>query len=85
MEWESRSLDENAGDDWASRYFHVTRTEHRLGLPWLDAGLALCIAVDRAPGDEVAIVLDYRGELRAPMVVASDAWSYPRSGQPAAN
>ena len=50
MEWESGSLDENAGDDWESRYFHVTRTGHRLGLPWLDAGLAFCIAVNRVPG-----------------------------------
>lgn len=79
MEWESTFLDEYAGDDWASRYFHVTRTGHRLGLPWLDAGLSFCIAVNRVPGDDVAIVLDYRGENGSPIVVASDAWTYPRS------
>jgi hypothetical protein len=78
MESESRSLDANAGHDWESRYFHVTRTGHHLGLPWLDAGLALCIAVNRVPGDDVAIALDYRGEHGAPTVVASDAWTYPR-------
>ena len=44
----------------------------------MDAGLALCIAVNRVPGDDVAIALDYRSEHRAPMVVASDAWTYPR-------
>jgi hypothetical protein len=78
MESESASLDEDAGDDWASRYFHVTRSGHRLGLPWLDPGLAICIAVNRVPGDDVAIALDYRGENGSPLVVASDAWTYPR-------
>jgi hypothetical protein len=77
MESESASLDADADDDRGSRYFHVTRgTEHRLGLPWLDAQLAICIAVNRLPGDDVAIALDYRGE-NGPMVVASDAWTYP--------
>jgi hypothetical protein len=78
MESESTSLDDDADDDRASRYFHVTRgTGHRLGLPWLDARLALLIAVNRSPGDDVAIALDYRGENGSPMVVASDAWTYP--------
>ena len=46
MESASASLDADADDDWASRYFHVTRgTEHRLGLPWLDARLAICIDI----------------------------------------
>jgi hypothetical protein len=53
MESESTSLDENAGDDWESRYFHVTRAGQRLGLPWSDAGLAFCIAVNRVPGDRL--------------------------------
>ena len=78
MESASTSLDADADDDWASRYFHITRgTGHRLGLPWLDARLALLIAVNRTPGDDVAIALDYRGESGGPMVVASDAWTYP--------
>jgi hypothetical protein len=78
MESESMSLDTDADDDRASRFFHVTRgTGHRLGLPWLDARLALLIAVNRSPGDDVAIALDYRGENGGPMVVASDAWTYP--------
>lgn len=79
MERESTSLGENAGDDWASRYFHVARgAGRRLGLPWLDARLAFFIAVNRTPGDDVAIALDYRGENGSPAVVASDAWTYPR-------
>ena len=78
MELQSASLDADADDDRASRYFHVTRgTGHRLGLPWLDARLALLIAVNRSPGDDVAIALDYRGENGSPMVVASDAWTNP--------
>ena len=80
MESESASLDADADDDWASRYFHVTRgTGHRLGPPWLDARLALLIAVNRTPGDDVAIALDYRGENGSPMVVASGR-SSERSG-----
>jgi hypothetical protein len=80
MESASASLDADADDDWASRYFHVTRgTEHRLGLPWLDARTAICIAVNRIPGDDVAIALDYRGENGSPMVVASGR-SSERSG-----
>jgi hypothetical protein len=62
MERESASLDADADDDRAARYFQVTRgTGHRLGLPWLDARLAFCIAVNRTSGDDVAIALDYRG------------------------
>ena len=50
MESVSASLEADADDDRASRYFHVTRgTGHRLGLPWLDARLALLIAVNRSP------------------------------------
>ena len=82
VESQSRVLDTDADDDWSSRYFHVTRRTrepgHYLPLPWLDAGLALIIAVSRDPGDDLAIALDYRSEDGSPVVVGSDAWTYPR-------
>jgi hypothetical protein len=40
-------------------------------LPWLNADRALFIAVNRVPGDDVAIALDYRADGSAPRVVAS--------------
>jgi hypothetical protein len=44
-------------------------------LPWLDDDRALFIAVNREPGADIAIVLDYRRSLTDPRVVASDWWS----------
>jgi hypothetical protein len=79
---QSDVLDTYADDDWSSRYFHITRHTrergHYLGLPWLDAGLALMIAVNQDPGDDLAIALDYRSQDGSPIVVGSDAWTYPR-------
>lgn len=40
-------------------------------LPWLDADQAIFIAVNRYPGDDVAIALDYRDSADDPTVVAS--------------
>jgi hypothetical protein len=47
-------------------------------LPWLDVELAFLVAVNRMPGDDVAIALDYRGDPSDPRVVASDFWTEPR-------
>lgn len=81
IESQSSVLDVYADDDWSSRYFHITRHTrergHYQGLPWLDAGLALIIAVNRDAGDDLAIALDYRSEDGSPIVVGSDAWTYP--------
>jgi len=44
-------------------------------LPWLDADLALFIAVNRQSGADVGIALDYRTSSTDPRVVASDWWS----------
>jgi hypothetical protein len=41
-------------------------------LPWLDAELAVFVAVNRHLGDDVAIALDYRVSRREPRVVASE-------------
>lgn len=78
MERESRSLDMDAGDARASRMLHVTRgsVAGKIWLPWLDAEAAVLIAVNRHPGDDVAIALDYRNDARNPAVVASDAWTW---------
>ena len=40
-------------------------------LPWLNADQAIFIAVNRIPGDDVAIALDYRDSPDEPIVVAS--------------
>jgi hypothetical protein len=79
MERESRSLDQFAREDRSSRFFHVTRgtTAGETALPWLDAELAVVIAVNREPGDDVAIALDYRSDAANPAVVASDVWTEP--------
>jgi hypothetical protein len=47
-------------------------------LPWLDVEWAFFIAVNRMPGDDVAVALDYRGDPADPRVVGSDFWSDPR-------
>src|SRR5436305_1044811 len=40
-------------------------------LPWLDAELAVFVAVNRIPGDDLAIALDFRTEAADPRVVAN--------------
>ncbi len=79
MRRESRSLDRFALDERASRLFHVARGSiaGRVELPWLDADLAVLIAVNREPGDDVAIALDYGSDAGGPAVVASDVWTDP--------
>jgi hypothetical protein len=47
-------------------------------LPWLDPELAVLIAVNRDPGDDIAVALDYRSDAVEPRVVASDFWTDPR-------
>jgi hypothetical protein len=79
MERESRSQDVFAQGERNSRFFHVTRgaADGETALPWLDADLAVVIAVNREPGDDIAIALDYRGDAANPAVVASDVWTEP--------
>jgi hypothetical protein len=81
MELESAPLDSEADDLRSSHYFHVTRgsVAAPVWLPWLDVELAVLIAVNREPGADIAIALDYRNDARAPAVVASDAWTYPNA------
>jgi hypothetical protein len=78
MERESRSLDMYADDEPSSRAFLVTRGSIAgpVWLPWLDAELAVLIAVNRHAGDDIAIALDYRNDAVDPAVVASDAWTW---------
>ena len=57
-------------EDW--RTFKMYRdVEPVRTCPWLSADQAVFIAIDRFPGDDVAIALDYRSDLEIPMVVAS--------------
>lgn len=50
-------------------------------LPWLDAEQAILIAVNRNPGDDVAIALDYRQDAVDPRIVASH-WDKNVKGAP---
>lgn len=45
--------------------------DRQLPLPWLNADQAVFIAVNRIPGDDVAIALEYRDSADEPTVVAS--------------
>ena len=61
----------------ARPFFHEYRgseSEAR-ALPWLDADLALFVAVNRVAGADLGIALDYRTSFTDPRVVASDWWT----------
>ncbi|MGP3965964.1 hypothetical protein ACTWPT_59520 [Nonomuraea sp. 3N208] len=81
MARESQSLDLFADDPPSRDLFRVHRSStlpHPSDLPWLDAEAAVLIAVNRNPGDDVAIALDYRTDRHDPRVIASDFWTDPR-------
>jgi hypothetical protein len=66
-----------APEDW--EFFKMYRNDQpERPLPWLNADRAVFIAVNRIPGDDVAIALDYRNDLSIPHVVASH-WRDRRS------
>lgn len=78
---ESRSLDLFADDEASAQLFRELRgshVTHAVELPWLDVEKAVLIAVNRNPGDDVALALDYRTNPLDPRVVASDFWTNPR-------
>jgi len=73
MEWESSSLD-TLDDDRYAAFLHVARgrgQETPVELPWLDVDQAFFIAVNRVPGDDVGLALDYRTGALDPRVVGS--------------
>jgi hypothetical protein len=72
--------DGTADDPRGSALFHVVRgsVAGPRDLPWLDVEQAFNIAVNRRPGDDVAIALDYRTDPSDPRVVGSDAWTGQR-------
>ena len=80
MHRESRSLDLFADNSRSSELFRVARRSvvGPVELPWLDVELAFLVAVNRMPGDDVAIALDYRSDPSDPRVVASDLWTDPK-------
>jgi hypothetical protein len=80
MRRESMSLDMMADDEPLSRLFALRggRERQSVDLPRLDVEQAVLIAVNRNPGDDVALALDYRTGTADPRVVASDFWTDPR-------
>jgi hypothetical protein len=69
--------DGTADDPRGSALFHVVRgsVAGPSDLPWLDIEQAFDIAVNKRPGDDVSIALDYRTDPSDPRVVGSDAWT----------
>jgi hypothetical protein len=56
-------------------WIHETRGSKQgkpVVLPWLDVEKAVFIAVNKYPGDDVAIALDYRKNIFDPQVIASN-------------
>ncbi|MDC0666470.1 hypothetical protein [Nannocystis radixulma] len=69
-----------AEDPRTSRFFRMVLGSMQptpVELPWLDAELAVFVAVNREPGADLGIALDYRTSREDPRVVASDWWSEP--------
>ena len=64
-----------ADDPRLSAVFHLVRggrVPEPVELPWLDADRAFFVAVNRWPGDDVGIALDYRTGSDDPRVIAGD-------------
>ncbi|MFD6568150.1 hypothetical protein [Micromonospora profundi] len=81
MRSESGSLTMFADDPPSSHLFRQTRgsvATASVELPWLDVEKAVLIAVNRIPGDDVAMALDYRTDPAEPRVVASDFRTDPK-------
>ncbi|MFG3039356.1 hypothetical protein ACGFYZ_20925 [Streptomyces sp. NPDC048330] len=79
MGYQSQSMDLFA-DDPSYAFFREARGSKAtapLELPWLDVEQAFFIAVNRNPGDDVAVALDYRTDPSDPRVVGSDFWTDP--------
>jgi hypothetical protein len=58
-----------------AKVFHMargSRSAEPVCLPWLDVELSVFVAVNRFPGDDLGIALDYRTDATDPRVVASD-------------
>lgn len=73
MTFESRG--HLADDPQSSDVFHEvrrSRVPEPVELPWLDADRAVFVAINRWPGDDVGIAMDYRTDAGDPRVVASD-------------
>jgi hypothetical protein len=64
-----------ADDPRMSAVFHLVRgasVTRPVELPWLDADRSFFVAVNRQPGDDVGIALDFRTSSSDPRVVAGD-------------
>nr|WP_243715464.1 hypothetical protein [Micromonospora sp. KC207] len=80
MTRESTSLDILTQDHASAQLFRLARGTERtepIDLPWLDIDMAFLVAVNKRPGDDVAIALDYRTDPIDPRVVATDFWTDP--------
>lgn len=82
MQSASNGLSSLADDKRIATAFHIGRGSKEIKpicLPWLDVELAVLISVNRFPGDDLGIVLDYRESIDDPRVLASD-WQSANNG-----
>jgi len=64
-----------ADDPGTSKIFREIRGAKNHGdinLPWRDVDLSFFVAVNRIPGDDIGIALDYRTDWSNPRVIASN-------------
>jgi hypothetical protein len=64
-----------ADEPTTDTFFHEARgskSAEPICLPWLDVEKAVFIAVNRFPGDDLGVALDYRGGEVHPRIVAND-------------
>jgi hypothetical protein len=71
-----------ADEPSVAKVFHMargSRSAEPVCLPWLDVEMSVFVAVNRCPGDDLAIALDYRTGATDPRVVVSD-WDEGAAG-----
>ncbi len=64
-------IGENPDDDGLMREYRGSRSLEKPDLPWLDVERAIVLAVNRNPGDDLAIAIDFRSSSSDPRVVAT--------------
>ncbi len=72
-------LDRDAAEDSMFCEYRGSLVSEPRQLPWIDVEQTVLIAVNKMPGDDVALGLDYRANSTDPPVVAND-WHGPSPG-----
>ena len=67
-------MDKDASDNESFSEYRGSVVGER-PLPWIDVERSIFIIVNKYPGDDVGIALDYRTGINAPRVVGGDWWT----------